>query len=99
MEGSNGGRTGGLYCTHSGVCCPGKICAWLGNRCKLYLKINQKEPFDILYFTPGFISILNLDDRSYSISPEMQYTGFTNWELRLRLTFLQGGNHSEFGEK
>lgn len=29
----------------------------------------------------------------------MLYTGFTNWELRLRLTFLQGGNPSEFGEK
>ena len=65
----------------------------------LYLKVNQKDPFDILYLTPGLITIVNLDDRSYSISPEMQYTGFTNWELRLRYTFLNGGTFTEFAEK
>ncbi|MCD4762776.1 MAG: hypothetical protein K8R28_02005 [Desulfobacterales bacterium] len=65
----------------------------------LYLKINQKDPFDILYFTPGLIAILNLDDHSYSVTPEMLYTGFTNWELRLRFTFLDGGNFTEFKEK
>lgn len=65
----------------------------------LYLKINQKDPFDILYLTPGLITIFNLDDRSYSISPEIQYTGFTNWELRLRYTFLNGGTFTEFAEK
>jgi len=65
----------------------------------LYFKINQKDPFDILYFTPGLITILNLDDQSVSISPEIQYTGFTNWELRMRMTFLNGGNHTEFEEK
>lgn len=65
----------------------------------LYLKINQKDPFDILYFTPGLIAILNLDDHSYSVTPEMLYTGFTNWELRLRFTFLNGGNFTEFKEK
>ncbi|MBC2715916.1 MAG: hypothetical protein HF978_11465 [Desulfobacteraceae bacterium] len=65
----------------------------------LYLKINQKDPFDILYFTPGLIAILNLDDQSFSITPEILYTGFTNWELRMRMTFLNGGNHTEFAEK
>jgi len=65
----------------------------------LYLKINQKDPFDILYFTPGLIAILNLDDHSYSVTPEMLYTGFTNWELRMRFTFLNGGNFTEFKEK
>jgi len=65
----------------------------------LYFKINQKDLFDILYFTPGVIAILNLDDQSYSLSPEMLYTGFTNWEFRLRFTYLDGGNFSEFGEK
>jgi hypothetical protein len=65
----------------------------------LYFKINQKDPFDILYFTPGLIAILNLDDQSYSVSPEMLYTGFTNWELRLRFTFLNGDNFTEFEEK
>ena len=40
----------------------------------LYLKVNQKEPFDILYFTPGLIAIVNLDDQSFSVSPELAYT-------------------------
>ncbi|NOR26677.1 MAG: hypothetical protein GQ542_20265 [Desulforhopalus sp.] len=65
----------------------------------LYLKINQKDPFDILYFTPGLIAILNLDDHSYSISPELAYTGVTNWEFRLRFTVLNSGRFTEFGEK
>jgi hypothetical protein len=65
----------------------------------LYLKINQKDPFDILYFTPGLIAILNLDDQSYSISPEILYTGFTNWEFRIRFSLLNGGYFTEFEEK
>ena len=65
----------------------------------LYLKVNQKDPFDILYLTPGLITLVNLDDRSFSISPELQYTGFTNWDLRLRYTFLNGGTFTEFAEK
>jgi len=65
----------------------------------LYVKINQKDPFDILYFTPGMIAILNLDDLSYSVTPEVLYTGFTNWEFRLRFAFLNGDNFTEFGEK
>ena len=65
----------------------------------LYLKINQKDPFDILYFTPGLIAILNLDDQSYSVTPEMLYAGFTNWEIRLRFTYLNGDKFTEFEEK
>ncbi len=65
----------------------------------LYLKISQKEPFDILYFTPGLVTILNLDDRSYSLIPELSYTGFTNWEFRSRFTILNGSALTEFGEK
>ncbi|MDD4273956.1 MAG: hypothetical protein PHG14_09535, partial [Desulfobacter postgatei] len=65
----------------------------------LYGRFTQKEPFDILYFTPGITTIFNLDDSSYSLSPEMIYTGFTNWELRLRFTYLQGSSFSEYGEK
>jgi hypothetical protein len=65
----------------------------------LYLKISQRDPFDILYFTPGLITIFNLNDKSCSINPEMLYTGFTNWELRLRLTLLHGSRFTEFEEK
>ena len=65
----------------------------------LYLKMNQKEPFDLLYFTPGIIGIFNLDDHSWSLSPEVVYTGFTNWNIRARCTFMGGGRFTEFKEK
>ena len=41
----------------------------------LYLRMTQKEPFDLLYFTPGITAIVNLDDSSFSVSPEAVYTG------------------------
>ena len=65
----------------------------------LYLRISQKEPFDILYFTPALTGIYNLDDHSFSLSPEVVYTGITNLEMRLKGTWLQGERLSEFGEK
>ncbi|RPI52449.1 MAG: hypothetical protein EHM49_05570, partial [Deltaproteobacteria bacterium] len=65
----------------------------------LYARFTQKEPFDILYFSPGLFTIINLDDKSYSINPEIVYTGFTNWELRLRFSYLNGGTSTEYGEK
>jgi len=65
----------------------------------LYAKITQKEPFDLLYFTPGLTAILNLDDESFSLSPEAVYTGFTNWELRLRFSLLVGSSFTDYGEK
>lgn len=65
----------------------------------LYLRVSQKEPFDILYFTPSITLIQNLDDGSRSLSPELSYTGITNLELRLRAFFLSGGRLSDFGEK
>jgi hypothetical protein len=65
----------------------------------LYFRVSQKEPFDILYFTPAVTTILNLGDRSFSLSPELLYTGITNLELRLKGTVLVGDNFSEYGEK
>ena len=65
----------------------------------LYGRFTQQEPFDILYVTPGLITIYNLDDHSFSISPEILYTGFTNWELRLRCTFREGSSFTEYNEK
>ncbi|MEA3363145.1 MAG: hypothetical protein U9Q61_07760 [Thermodesulfobacteriota bacterium] len=65
----------------------------------IYTKVTQKEPFDWLYFTPGITAIFNLDDESYSLSPEAVYTGFTNWELRLRYSYIDGGRFTEYGEK
>jgi hypothetical protein len=65
----------------------------------LYLRLSQKEPFDILYFAPALTVIANLDDGSRSVAPELLYTGVTNLELRLRLFYLSGGRLTDFGEK
>ena len=65
----------------------------------LYLRVSQKEPFDIVYFTPAATLIANLGDHSYSLTPELLYTGITNLDLRLRATWLVGKTNSEFGEK
>lgn len=65
----------------------------------LYLRASQKEPFDIVYFTPSVAAIVNVADRSWSLTPELLYTGITNLDLRLRATWLHGGAGSEFGEK
>jgi len=65
----------------------------------LYLRISQKEPFDILYFTPSITWIYNINDRSYSLSPELLYIGITNFELRLKGSFIVGDRQTEYGEK
>lgn len=65
----------------------------------LYVKLSQKEPFDILYFTPAVTTIVNLDDQSFTVTPELNYTGFTNWDVQLRFAFLTGDPGSEYGEK
>jgi hypothetical protein len=65
----------------------------------LYLRVSQKEPFDILYFTPAITAIMDLNDRSFSLSPELLYTGITNLDLRLKATALVGQKGDEYGEK
>ena len=64
-----------------------------------YARITQKEPFDWLYVTPAITTMVNLQDQSYSLSPEVSYTAISNLELRLKLAMLQGSSLSEFGEK
>lgn len=65
----------------------------------LYVRVSQKEPFDILYFTPSVTGIYNINDQSLSFSPELLYTGITNLELRFKTSFLIGESNSEYGEK
>jgi hypothetical protein len=65
----------------------------------LYLRISQKEPWNILYFVPSFTGIFNLTDRSFSLTPELLYSPITNLELRAKMTILLGESGSEFGEK
>jgi hypothetical protein len=64
-----------------------------------YVRVSQKDPFDILYFTPAITSIVNLSDGSFSFAPEILYTGITNVELRLRFFLLHGRDNTDFGEK
>jgi len=65
----------------------------------LYLRLSQKEPWDILYFTPALMVMVNLNDWSHSITPELLYTGITNLELRFRMGFIRGSRNTEYGEK
>jgi len=65
----------------------------------LYLRVSQKEPFDILYFTPAITLLANLGDGSFTLTPELLYTGITNLELRLRGGIVAGPTKTEFGEK
>ena len=65
----------------------------------VYFRAQQKDAFGILYFQPAVTAIMNWNDRSYQITPEMQYTGVTNLELRLKVFLLQGGNATDFGER
>ena len=65
----------------------------------LYLRISQKEPFDILYFTPSVTGIYNVNDKSFSVAPELLYSGITNLELRLKTAFIRGERGTEYGEK
>ncbi|MCK4890362.1 MAG: hypothetical protein KAS97_10560 [Candidatus Aminicenantes bacterium] len=65
----------------------------------LYLRISQKEPFDILYLLPSITTIYNLIDHSFSITPELIYTPVTNLELRAKISLFSGVSGSDFGEK
>lgn len=64
-----------------------------------YLRMQQKDAFDILYFAPALTLIRNIEDQSYNLAPELLYTGVTNLELRARANILRGRENSEFGEK
>lgn len=64
-----------------------------------YLRISQKDPFDILYLTPSITCIFNADDQGFSLSPELVHTGIKNLELRLKGAILSGGYFTEYGEK
>lgn len=65
----------------------------------LYFRIQQKDALGIVYFQPSITAIMNLQDRSYQLAPELLYAGVKNLDLRLRLVMLQGGGLSDFGEK
>jgi hypothetical protein len=65
----------------------------------LYFRASQQEPFNILYLTPALTSIINLQDGSLVVIPEVTYSPITNLELRFRTPVLIGANGTEYGEK
>ncbi len=65
----------------------------------LYFRAQQKDALGIVYFTPALTAIANLSDGSFQVTPELQYTAYTNLELRLRYYILRGGDGTDFGEK
>lgn len=65
----------------------------------LYFRAQQKDALGIVYFAPAITAMMNLQDRSYQVTPELDYTGINNLELRLRLFLLNGGSSTDFGEK
>lgn len=65
----------------------------------LYLRASVSEPFDWLYTTTALTTMVNLNDGSFQITPEISYTGFTNMEIRARAILLSKQRHTDFGEK
>jgi len=65
----------------------------------LYFRVSQKDAFGIVYFSPAVTLMANLNDKSFSLTPELLYTGINNLELRLRLYLLNGSRVSDFGAK
>ena len=63
------------------------------------LRALWEEPNDILYLSAGLQILYNIQDESYSISPEVFYDKFENIELRIRTTFPEGDPLTEWGEK
>ncbi len=65
----------------------------------LYLRAQQKDALGIVYFLPSITAMMNWQDRSFQVTPELLYTGVKNLDLRLRFFMLHGGGLTDFGEK
>jgi len=68
-------------------------------RSYMNFRVWWEEPRNLLYVTPGVQVLYNLEDDSFSVSPDISYTGFENLELRLRGTIPVGDELTEWGEK
>jgi hypothetical protein len=54
---------------------------------------------DTLPLTPSIRATVNLQDGSYSVTPELLYSDHRRWGLRARLYFYGGGAGTEYGER
>ncbi|MBI4773472.1 MAG: hypothetical protein HY788_04695 [Deltaproteobacteria bacterium] len=64
-----------------------------------YIKISQKEPFDILYFDPWVAAVVNLQDFSFNLQPGVTWAPVTNVEVNFRVGIPLGPANTDFGEK
>jgi len=80
-----------------------KYAAWYNQQAAMkdyiYLKISQKDSFNILYLTPSITFIYNINDQSASITPGITYSPVTNLTLDLKAGFLFGKSNTEYNEK
>jgi len=65
----------------------------------LYAKVSQPEPFGWLYSSIGAFIIYNLNDNSFTLSTQLGYKPFTNFEFLLWPTVLSGDDNSEYGSR
>jgi hypothetical protein len=65
----------------------------------VYFRAQQKDALGIVYFQPAIFAIMNRQDRSFQVTPELLYTGIKNLDLRFRLYLLHGHDLTDFGEK
>jgi len=64
-----------------------------------YGRLSQPDALGVLYLTLGASAIVNADDGSYTLLPEVQYKATENLELRWLANIQRGGARTEFGEK
>jgi hypothetical protein len=65
----------------------------------VYGRVTQPDALGVLYLTLGASAIVNADDGSHSVLPEVQYKATQNLELRWLANIQRGGTWTEFGEK
>ena len=65
----------------------------------LYVKASASEPWGWVYGSAAVSLMANAQDHSWQVTPEIGYTGWTDWDVRARLSVLGGAARTEFGEK
>ena len=65
----------------------------------LYMKVTQPEPFGWVYASVSAFAIYNVKDRSFTLSPQLAYKPYTNFEFLLWPTLFSGGGQTEFGSR
>ena len=65
----------------------------------VYGRVTQPDALGVLYLLLGASAIVNADDGSHALLPEVQYKPTENLELRWLANIQRGGPRTEFGEK